>query len=62
MTEKDSLSVCLSVSEESWIVYFWNYSNWLDEPLEIFISDESLKEQRIHAKKAISWLVFAHVF
>ena len=44
MTEKDSLFFCFSVSEESWIAYVWNYLNWLDEPLEIFISDESLKE------------------
>ena len=45
MRDKDSLSVCLSVclwvSEESWIIYVF----------EIFISDESIKEGKIHAKR-----------
>ena len=35
---------------------------WLDELFEIFILDESTKEWKIYAKKALFWLVFTVVF
>ena len=37
-------------SENIWI--------WLDKSFEIFISDASIKEGKIHTKKTIHWLVF----
>ena len=56
------LPVCLPVTEDSWIDYVWNYLNLTSYTIEIFNSDEAMKEQKIHAKKAFPWLVFALVF
>ena len=56
------LFVCLSLSEDSWTDYVWNYLNLTSYTIEIFNSDEAMKEQKIHAKKAFPWLVFTLVF
>ena len=57
--KRQSVSLCMKKVE---LITFQNICIWLDKPFEIFISDESIKEGKIHGKKLLHWLVFTLVF